>query len=196
MIGISSIHRIYQHVSWLKSQVKLLHCIPTIPMYILHTVLQSWNISCDIKYHLLWSLIDVRRQRPTDVPWMVVRLHTTIINWAKVTLFTIFSPLVLPVHEHLEVETNQLISMENLVLFTGFGSFKPQFYGFNYYFLHFCLPKEINWSVRLCRRLFFDYLWIDICLFRNCQFFGILNIVHAYKGPTCLNTLWGVGRGI
>ena len=57
-------------------------------------VLQSWNISCDIKYHLLWSLIDVRRQRPTDVPWMVVLLHTTIINWAKVSLLTIFSPLV------------------------------------------------------------------------------------------------------
>lgn len=65
--------------------------------YILqYTVLQSWNISCDIKYHLLWSLIDVRRQRPTDVPWMVVLLHTTIINWAKVTLFTIFSHLFCP----------------------------------------------------------------------------------------------------
>ena len=57
-------------------------------------VLQSWNISCDIKYHLLWSLIDVRRQRPTDVPWMVVRLHTTIINWAKVTLRDFFCPFL------------------------------------------------------------------------------------------------------
>ena len=110
-------------------------------------VLQSWNISCDIKYHLLWSLIDVRRQRPTDVPWMVVLLHKTIINWAKVSLFTNFCPMVLPVHEHLE--------FKNQVIFTAFLSFLPQFYGFNYYFLHFCLPKEINWSVRLCRRLFF-----------------------------------------
>ena len=191
MIGISSIHRIYQHVSWLKSQVKLLHCIPTIPMYTALYVLQSWNISCDIKYHLLWSLIDVRRQRPTDVPWMVVLLHKTIINWAKVSLFTNFSPMVLPVHEHLEVK--------NQVIFTAFLSFLPQFYGFNYYFLHFCaFFAQRNQLIRLTLRcrLFLDYFWIDICIFGNCQFFGILNIVHAYKGPTCLNTLWGVGRGI
>ena len=142
MIGISSIHRIYQHVSWLKSQVKLLHCIPTIPMYILHTVLQSWNISCDIKYHLLWSLIDVRRQRPTDVPWMVVRLHTTIINWVKVTLFTIFSPLVLPVHQHLEVETNQLISRENQVLFTALDLLNPNFMVSIIIFCIFVCPKK------------------------------------------------------
>ena len=154
MIGISSIHRIYQHVSWLKSQVKLLHCIPTIPMYILHTVLQSWNISYDIKYHLLWSLIDVRRQRPTDVPWMVVRLHTTIINWAKVTLHDFFSIGFARSWASWSWNKSADFNGKPSSIYS-FGSFKPQFYGFNYYFLHFCLPKEINWSVRLCRRLFF-----------------------------------------
>ena len=133
MIGISSIHRIYQHVSWLKSQVKLLHCIPTIPMYILHTVLQSWNISCDIKYHLLWSLIDVRRQRPTDVPWMVVRLHTTIINWAKVTLHDFFSIGFANSWASWSWNKSADFNGKPSSIYS-FGSFNPQFYGFNYYF--------------------------------------------------------------
>ena len=182
MIGISSIHRIYQHVSWLKSQVKLLHCIPTIPMYILHTVLQSWNISCDIKYHLLWSLIDVRRQRPTDVPWMVVRLHTTIINWVKVTLFTIFSPLVLPVHQHLEVETNQLISRENQVLFTALDLLNPNFMVSIIIFCIFVCPKKSTDQSDFAVDFFFDYLWIDICLFRNCQFLSYWTLCTPIKG--------------
>ena len=157
MIGISSIHRIYQHVSWLKSQVKLLHCIPTIPSY--YIVLQSWNISCDIKYHLLWSLIDVRRQRPTDVPWMVVLLHKTIINWAKVTLFTIFSHLFCPFMSILKLKQISWFQWK-----TALDLLSPNFMFAIIIFCIFVCPKKSTYQSDLDVDFFFG-LFLNWYLF-------------------------------